>query len=294
MLDVIVYGLLTGGVLALVAVGLSLIFGIMDIVNFAHGEFVMIGMLATATMSLSSGLSPYVVLPLVAVTGALIGLVIHYGIIVHTLGKSLYVQVFATFGLSILLQSIAVMVFGTRYVALDDPIASSRVNVLGVHVEAAKLIAFVVGVALVIAIWLFMHRTRAGREIRAVSQDTFAARVIGLRPGKAYLIIFVIGVAFAVIAGSLMIPSQIANAFSGTNWTLISFVVVVLGGFGSVPGALVGGLIVGLVQSFTGVYLGTQWQQASIFVIFVLVLLLRPQGLFGRKSGDSALVGGHE
>ena len=170
MLDVIVYGLLTGGVLALVAVGLSLIFGIMDIVNFAHGEFVMIGMLATATMSISSGLSPYVVLPLVAVTGALIGLVIHYGIIVHTLGKSLYVQVFATFGLSILLQSIAVMVFGTRYVALDDPVASSRVNILGVHVEAAKLVAFLVGVALVIGIWLFMHRTRAGREIRAVSQ----------------------------------------------------------------------------------------------------------------------------
>lgn len=294
MLDVIVYGLLTGGVLALVAVGLTLIFGIMDITNFAHGEFMMVGMLSTAAMSTGLGMSPYVVLPLVAITGAVVGLVIHYAIIIHTLGKSLYVQVFATFGLSILMQSIAAMIFGTRYVALDDPLASTRINLFGVYVETAKLIAFVVGVGLVIAIWVVLHRTRMGREIRAVSQDTFAARVIGLRPAKSYLIIFVVGTMFAAIAGGLVIPSQIANAFSGTNWTLVSFVVVVLGGFGSVPGALVGGLIVGVVQSLTGFYVGTQWQQASIFVIFVLVLLLRPQGLFGRKSGDSALVGGHE
>lgn len=294
MLDVIIYGLLAGGVLSLVAVGLTLIFGIMDIINFAHGEFMMLGMLGTATVSISLGVSPYVAVLLVAVAGALMGIVIYFVIIKRTLGKSLYVQVFATFGLSILLQSIATMIFGTKYIALDDPVASSRVSILGTDVEAAKLIAFVVGVALVIGIWFWLHKTRQGREIRAVAQDTYAAQVVGIRPGRAYVIIFTVGVVFAVIAGGLVVPSQIANAYSGTTFTLISFVIVVLGGFGSVPGALVGGLSIGLVQAFTGVYIGTQWQQASIFVIFVLVLLLRPQGLFGRKSGDSALVGGHE
>lgn len=294
MLDVIIYGLLAGGVLSLVAVGLTLIFGIMDITNFAHGEFMMLGMLGTATVSLSLGVSPYVAVLLVAIAGILMGVVIHFVIIKQTLGKSLYVQVFATFGLSILLQSIATMIFGTKYIALDDPLASSRVNILGTDVEAAKLIAFVVGIALVIGIWFWLNKTRQGREIRAVAQDTYAARVVGIRPGRAYVIIFTVGVVFAVIAGGLVVPSQIANAYSGTTFTLISFVIVVLGGFGSVPGALVGGLSIGLVQAFTGVYIGTQWQQASIFVIFVLVLLLRPQGLFGRKSGDSALVGGHE
>lgn len=294
MLDVIIYGLLAGGVLSLVAVGLTLIFGIMDITNFAHGEFMMLGMLGTATISISLGVSPYVAVLLVAIAGLIMGVVIHFVIIKRTLGKSLYVQVFATFGLSILLQSIATMIFGTKYIALDDPVASSRVSILGTDVEAAKLIAFVVGIALVIGIWFWLNKTRQGREIRAVAQDTFAARVVGIRPGRAYVIIFTVGVVFAVIAGGLVVPSQIANAYSGTTFTLISFVIVVLGGFGSVPGALVGGLSIGLVQAFTGVYIGTQWQQASIFVIFVLVLLLRPQGLFGRKSGDSALVGGHE
>jgi branched-chain amino acid transport system permease protein len=294
MLDVIIYGLLAGGVLSLVAVGLTLIFGIMDITNFAHGEFMMLGMLGTATVSLSLGVSPYIAVLLVAIAGILMGVVIHFVIIKQTLGKSLYVQVFATFGLSILLQSIATMIFGTKYIALNDPLASSRVNILGTDVEAAKLIAFVVGIALVIGIWFWLNKTRQGREIRAVAQDTYAARVVGIRPGRAYVIIFTVGVVFAVIAGGLVVPSQIANAYSGTTFTLISFVIVVLGGFGSVPGALVGGLSIGLVQAFTGVYIGTQWQQASIFVIFVLVLLLRPQGLFGRKSGDSALVGGHE
>ncbi|MBH0116787.1 branched-chain amino acid ABC transporter permease [Salinibacterium sp. NG253] len=294
MLDVIIYGLLAGGVLSLVAVGLTLIFGIMDITNFAHGEFMMLGMLGTATVSISLGVSPYVAVLLVAIAGIVMGVVIHFVIIKQTLGKSLYVQVFATFGLSILLQSIATMIFGTKYIALDDPLASSRVNIFGTDVEAAKLIAFVVGIALVIGIWFWLNKTRQGREIRAVAQDTYAARVVGIRPGRAYVIIFTVGVVFAVIAGGLVVPSQIANAYSGTTFTLISFVIVVLGGFGSVPGALVGGLSIGLVQAFTGVYIGTQWQQASIFVIFVLVLLLRPQGLFGRKSGDSALVGGHE
>lgn len=294
MLDVIVHGLLTGGVLALAAVGLTLIFGIMHIVNFAHGEFMMIGMLTTAALTSALGLSPYLVVLLSALIGAVVGVVIHFGVIVHTLGKSLYVQVFATFGLSIFLQAIAVMIFGTGYAAMDDPVASSRVSLFGVNVEAGKLIAFAVGVVLVIAIWLLLNKSSLGRKIRAVAQDTYAARVIGLRPWVAYFIIFVIGVVFAVVAGGLMVPNQLADPFSGTHWVLVSFVVVVLGGFGSVPGALVGGLIIGVVQSLTAVYLGTQWQQASIFVIFVLMLLLRPQGLFGRKSGDSALVGGSE
>lgn len=292
MWDLIVLGLMAGGVLALVAVGLTLIFGVMDVVNFAHGEFVMLGMFGTTVIVLNTGMSPYLAGPLVVLASIPVAYLIYLVIIRQTLGKSLNVQIFATLGLSIVLTAAALMFLGSRTFAFSDAFAAQRVHVLGVAVEMGRLIAFIGGMVLIAALWVFLYRTRLGKSIRAVAEDNYAAQVVGLRINRAYAIVFVVGTVFAVAAGVLLAPFTAVSSTTGLNYVLVSFVIVVLGGFGSVSGAFLGGLLVGIVETFVGYYLGTQWMQASVFVIFVLVLALRPQGFFGKKSLDAAMVGG--
>lgn len=292
MWDVLILGLLAGGVLALVAMGLTLIFGVMDVVNFAHGEFVMLGMIATAALTNALELSPYVAAPLVVLASIPVALIIFQLVIKPSLGRSLYVQVFATLGLSIVLQAVALMVFGPETVAVSDAVASQQVNVLGVSVELGRLIAFIVAILLFFGVWLLLDKSRLGQEIRAVAQDDGAARIVGIRVGRTYLIVFVTGIALTVAAGSMIVPFQAVTPVSGLSFALTSFVVVVLGGFGSLIGALAGGLIVGVIETAAGYYLGTEWSQGVLFLIFVIILLVRPSGLMGRPTGDAQLAGG--
>ncbi|MCC4250185.1 MULTISPECIES: branched-chain amino acid ABC transporter permease [Microbacterium] len=292
MWDLLVLGLMAGGVLALVAVGLTLIFGVMDVMNFAHGEFVMLGMMGTTVIVTATGMNPYVAGLLVLLASIPVSFAIYLLLIRRALGKSINVQIFATLGLSILLQAAALMAFGSRTFAYSDAFAETRVGVLGVSVELGRVIAFVGGLVLVVALQFFLHGTHAGKSIRAVAEDNYAARVVGLRIEWAYAGVFVLGTAFAVAAGVLVSPFTAVSSTTGLSYVLTSFVIVVLGGFGSVYGALLGGLAVGIVETFAGYYLGTQWMQASAFVLFVVILILRPQGLFGKKSLDSAMVGG--
>ena len=288
MWDLLVLGLMAGGVLALVAVGLTLIFGVMDVMNFAHGEFVMLGMMATTVLVINTDMNPYLA-GLIVLLGSLpISYLIYIGIIRQTLGKSLNVQIFTTLGLSIVLQAAALMVFGARTFAFSDPFASTRVQVLGVPVEIGRVIAFLGGLVLVGGLWFFLNRTRSGKQIRAVSEDNYAAQVVGLRINRSYATVFVLGSAFAVAAGVLLAPFTAVSSTTGLNYVLTSFVIVVLGGFGSVGGAFLGGLIIGVIETFVGYYFGPQWMQASVFLLFVVILAVRPRGLFGKKSLDSA------
>lgn len=292
MLDVIILGLMAGGILALIAVGLTLIFGVMDVMNFAHGEFVMLGMLGTTVAVTAWGLSPYVAAIVVIALGVPLALVVYYAAIRPTLGKSLNIQIFTTLGVSIVLQAVALIAFGPAFRAYSDPFTSNRVSILGVNVEMGRIIAFAVGLLLIGALWYFLQHTNAGRVTRAVAEDNDAAKILGLEVERAYVRIFIVGTVFAVTAGALISTFTASSPTSGLRYILTSFVIVVLGGFGSVKGALIGGLVVGIVESFAGYYLGTQWMQAAIFAVFILVLALRPQGLFGKKSVDSAMVGG--
>lgn len=292
MWDLLVLGIMAGGVLALVAVGLTLIFGVMDVMNFSHGEFVMLGMMATTVVATATGMNPYVAGLLVLIASLPLSYLIYVGIIRQTLGKSLNVQIFTTLGLSIALQAVALMAFGSRTFAFSDPFASSRIQVLGIAVEVGRVIAFLGGILLVAGLWYFLYRTRAGKQIRAVSEDNYAAKVVGLRINRTYATVFVLGSAFAVAAGVLLAPFTAVSSTTGLHFVLTSFVVVVLGGMGSVSGAFIGGLVVGVIETLVGYYFGTQWMQASVFILFVVMLALRPRGLFGKKSLDSAMVGG--
>lgn len=292
MWDLLVLGLMAGGVLALVAVGLTLIFGVMDVMNFSHGEFVMLGMMATTVTVTATGMNPYLVGLLVLLASLPISYLIYVGIIRQTLGKSLNVQIFTTLGLSIVLQAAALMFFGSRTFAYSDDFASARIQVLGVAVEIGRVIAFVGCLVLVGGLWYSLQRTRAGKQIRAVAEDNYAAKVVGLRINRTYAGVFVLGSAFAVAAGVLLSPFTAVSSTTGLHYVLTSFVIVVLGGMGSVGGAFIGGIVVGIIETFVGYYFGTQWMQASVFILFVLILAIRPQGLFGKKSLDSAMVGG--
>ncbi len=291
MWNVLILGLLAGGVLALVAMGLTLIFGVMDVVNFAHGEFVMLGMIVTATLTNVLGLSPYLAAALVVLASIPISLIIFQLVIKPSLGRSLYVQVFATLGLSIVLQAVALIVFGPSTVSINDPVAAQSVNLLGVSVELGRVIAFVAALVLFFGVWLLLEKSRLGQEIRAVAQDNGAAQIVGIRVERVYLTVFVTGIALTVAAGSLIVPFQAVTPVSGLSFVLVSFVVVVLGGFGSIIGALIGGLIVGVIETAAGYYLGTEWSQGVLFLIFVIILLVRPSGLMGRATSGAHFAG---
>lgn len=292
MWDVLILGLLAGGVLALVAMGLTLIFGVMDIVNFAHGEFVMLGMIGTAMLTNGFGISPYLAGPIVILASIPLAGVIFLMVIKPSLGRSLYVQVFATLGLSVLLQAAALMAFGPGTTAVNDAFSSQRISLLGVNVELGRVIAFLAALLLFLMVWLFLEKSRMGQEIRAVAQDDGAASIVGIKVKRAYLIVFVTGIMLTVAAGSLIVPFQAVTPVSGLSFALVSFVVVVLGGFGSLIGALLGGLIVGVTQTAAGYYLGTEWSDGVLFLLFIIILVVRPTGLLGRSTGDMQFAGG--
>ena len=285
--EILVHGLLTGGVFGLVAIGLTLIFGVMNVVNFAHGQFLMAGMMLTVALVTRSRIDPYLAAVALLPAMALLGLLTYLVVIRPTIGRILFVQVVATLGLVLLLQNLALILFGADVRVITNQVASAPVQLLGVTVQRGELIAFGAALALTAGLHLFLIRSAYGRAIRAVTDDTLAARLIGLNVNRAYAAVFVIGIVFAMLSGALIAPQVPVSPYSGSDYGLISFVVVVLGGFGSVLGAMLGGLLIGVVQVATAFLIGPQWTELALFLIFVVVLLVRPTGLLGTATVGS-------
>jgi len=285
--EILVHGLLTGGVFGLVAIGLTLIFGVMNVVNFAHGQFLMAGMMLTVALVTRSGIDPYLAAAALLPAMVLLGLLTYLIVIRPTIGQTLFVQVVATLGLVLLLQNLALILFGANVRVITNQVASAPVQLLGVTVQRGELIAFGAALALTGGLHLFLIHSTYGRAIRAVADDTLAARLIGLNVNRAYAAVFVIGIVFAMLSGALIAAQVPVSPYSGSDYGLISFVVVVLGGFGSVLGAMLGGLLIGVVQVATAFLVGPQWTEFALFLIFVVVLLVRPTGLLGTATVGS-------
>jgi branched-chain amino acid transport system permease protein len=282
-LDVLVSGLLLGGVYALVALGLNLVFGVVQVVNFAHGEFVMLGMYGAYLAKAQWGLDPYVSVLLVTPLAFLLGVVVQRLLIEPLLDEPL-MQIFATFGLVILFQNIVLAI--TTGVPRSVRTASSSSNLdLGVAVSVPRLVILVLATLLAVALIAFLRRTTLGTAVRAVSQDRATARLMGIDVSRTYMLTFGLATALAAIAGALLAPVYTATPSIGFNFILPAFAVVVLGGLGSVPGAYVGGLIVGVVEALAGYYLDASLKQAFWFALFFIVLVVRPSGLLGRPVG---------
>jgi branched-chain amino acid transport system permease protein len=282
-LSVLAFGVLLGGIYGLVGIGLNLIFGVVRILNFAHGELIMISMYGTYYVHATLGLDPYLALLLVAPALFLVGVLIQR-VIMQPLQTEPMMQMFATFGLLMILQNLVLAT--TRGVALNvnSPIGAQILTVGDVRLSAPRLIIFAAMTLLTVALQIFLNRTIAGKAIRAVTQDRRAARVVGINVERTYVLVFGAGAALTGIAGALLAPIYTLSPSIGQDFIFAAFAVVVLGGLGSLWGAYIGGLVIGLTEAMAGYYIDPALKTAVWFTIFIVVLIVRPSGLLGRAG----------
>lgn len=277
-------GLLTGSVYALIALGLTLVYGVLHIINFAHGAFLTCAMFAVWAGHSLLGLDPYLaILPL-----TLIFFVVGYCVQRFVIGPASHGDdgniLLVTLGLSIVIENALLAAFRSDTRALSTDYAFNVVEIGPLLVSQARLIGFGAAVAVTGLLWLVLARTDTGKAIRAVAREKLGASLVGIDVRHVYAVTFGLGCATLAVAACLLMPTFYVNPRVGGAFVLVAFTIVVLGGMGSIPGALVGGLIIGVVESLCGLYLGESLGQIGIFLIFILVLLFRPTGLFGARA----------
>lgn len=286
-LQLVINGLMLGGLFAIISIGLTLIFGIIRLVNFAHGELLMVGMYLTWIGTSQLGLHPYVLAPPVVLVLFVVGVLIQRFILQPLLdARDAHVQIFATVGLSTALINLALLVFGADLYATPAPGVREAIHFGPFRVLIGQLVMFGCGIAVVVALHLFMERSYLGRAIRATAQHRAAAQLMGVDVRRIYIITFGIGAACVGLAAVLVAPLYPTSPTVGTYFVLTAFVVVVLGGMGSLHGAFVGALLIGLVDSLSAYYIAPDLKEVVIFGLFLMVLLVRPTGLFGLGRGS--------
>ncbi|MGD8724552.1 MAG: branched-chain amino acid ABC transporter permease [Desulfobacterales bacterium] len=301
LLSSIVAGLLLGMVFAMVALGLTIIFGVMDIVNFAHGEFLMIGMYTGLLTAQATGLDPLLTLPLAAVVGFLLGILCYVGFVRYLLRGPMIAQLLGTFGLMLFLRNLALLIFGSEDRALHHGllVGKSFDIGMGIIIPATKLAAAGLSVLAFWGVWLLMHRTKMGKALTATSLNAQGARYMGIPTERMNAFAWGIGGGTVTVAGALIVNFWSVNPFVGLLFTMIAFAIVALGGFGSVPGAFFAGLVVGLITEIPGFWdfltysLNLDWmadvpmtslKYMWVYLAYFVIMVLRPRGLFGWKQ----------
>jgi branched-chain amino acid transport system permease protein len=280
-----VSGLLIGGVYALVALGLTLIFGVLRIINFAHGALMMLGMYATFFLHARLGLDPYLSILVVGPAFFLAGVALERVIIEPNVEAPESNQLLLTLGVALFLENGALALFGADPRSLRLPYGGRGFLLGDAVVNVPRLVAFAGSVALALSLWLFLKHTDTGKAIRAAAEEREGARLVGIDIRRLYAVAFGLGAAVVAVAGSLVTPFLYVAPDVGDVFNILAFVIVVLGGMGSFIGALLGGFVVGLAESFGAALLPGSLKQLPIFALFVLTLLFRPNGLFGRGRG---------
>lgn len=284
-LQAVLSGLMMGGVYALIAVGLTLIFGVLDIINFAHGEFLVFGMYGAFFASVLLGVDPYVTAVIALPVFFLVGWTIQGTLIRPVVGKSHAIQILLTLGLSLFMQALAQYLFSADFQSLQVPYGDTTFEVRGARVSYTRLAAFVISIGMCGALWVFLQRTDTGKALRACAEEHEGSLAVGIDLGRMYRTAFGLGIACVAIAGIVMTPFFYVAPVVGPKFTLVAFVIVVLGGLGNIPGAVVGALIVGLVESLGALFMPSpSLKDLAVYVLFIMVLLFRPQGLFGTKA----------
>jgi len=283
ILQLVISGLLIGSVYALMSIGLTLIFGVLRVVNFAHGEFLMIAMYGVWAFSRLLRLNPYFAAIAVVPAMFLFGALVYRLVIGAALAKPHLVVVFATMGLSIFLQNVALMAM-TADLRDVPPIFARSISIGGVFIKGELLLGFIVTLLCTVILQWVIKRTFLGKAIRATVQDGEAAKLMGIAVPRIFLTTFAAGSALVGLAAFVMVPLFSVFPTVGLNFVLIAFVIVVLGGMGSIEGALLGGFCVGVVQSVSAYYVAPAFGQLFFFLLFLLVMIFRPNGLFGQKG----------
>lgn len=290
MLDVdilfpsVLNGLTTGAVYALIALGLTLIYGVLHIINFAHGALLMVALYAVYLLKVHLGLDPYLALPLVVPGMFALGYALQRGIVNRAShGKDENILL-VTLGISIVLENLALLAFKSDTRTIDTDYTLATVAIGPAFIALPKLVAFGGALVASVVLMLIVAKTDLGRAIRAVAREKQGARLCGIDVDHVYAMCFGIGLACLGAAACFLMPAYYVNPQVGSGFVLVAFTIVVLGGMGSFAGALLGGLAIGVVESLSGLLLGESLGQIGIFALFIAVLLLRPQGLFGARA----------
>jgi len=277
-------GLTTGAVYALVALGLTLIYGVLHIINFAHGSLLMLALYGVFFLHAGLGVDPYLALPILVPAMFVVGYALQRGVI----GKASHGKdeniLLVTLGLSIIIENLALFFWKSDTRTIDTPYTFEVIEVAGAFLPLPKAVAFVGALVAATVLWLFMTRTDLGKAIRAVAKERQGARLVGINVDHVFAMSFGIGIACLGAAACLLLPTYYVSPQVGHGFVLIAFTIVVLGGMGSFFGALLGGFIIGIVEALGGLYLGESLGQIGIFLIFILILLFRPTGLFGHQA----------
>jgi len=284
--QLIASGLLIGGVYALLSIGLTLIFGVLRIVNFAQGEFIMLAMFGAFWANTLLGIDPYLSALVVVPVIFFIGMLVERYVIQRILFAAHSMQIFATFGLSVLMQNLALTFWGPDYHSVTTSYTSQSFTIAGLSLSATSLFAFIAAIVMAAGLIGFLHFTRGGRALRAMVQNRYAASLMGVDTKRLNRLAFGCGVGCAAICGCTLTPMYYTFPTVGVDLIITAFVVVVLGGMGSVAGAVVGGLIIGVAQTLTGFYLSVEFKDVVALLLFIVILLVRPQGLFGRAGTE--------
>jgi branched-chain amino acid transport system permease protein len=282
LLQTLASGLLIGLIYALVAIGLTLIFGVMDIVNFAHGEFLMFGMYSSFWLFALFALDPIFTLPLTALFLFALGTMLYKLVISKITNASMVSQIFTTFGLMILFRGVAQFLWKPDYRTVGASIVNGHVTLAGVQIGLPQVVAGAGAIVVTAAIYLFLTKTKVGAALEATAADKEAAQLMGIDSQKMFALAWGLGAACAGVAGGLLSTFFPIFPDVGANFILIAFVVVNLGGFGSVVGALVAGILVGVIEVMGGFFLGPQYKMVIVLILFLAMLMFRPQGLMGK------------
>ena len=284
LIPAILNGLMTGAVYALVALGLTLIYGVLHIINFAHGALLSAAMFAAFFAFHLLGIDPYVAAFLIAPMFFALGYGLQRFVIGPASGGDDRNMLLVTLGAAIVIENVLLYAFRADTRTIDLPYAFQTIDVGFTFLAIPRLIGFVAVFVVALALWAVMNLTDTGKAIRAVAKEKLGAELSGIDVAHIYAMTFGLGTACVAIAACLLMPTFYVNPTVGEAFVLVAFTIVVLGGMGSVPGALIGGLIVGVVESLSGLFLGESLGQIGIFLVFIAVLLVRPTGLFGAKA----------
>ncbi len=277
-------GLLTGAVYALVALGLTLIYGVLHIVNFAHGALLTVAMFGVWLLATQAGIGPYWAAALLTPVFFAIGYWLQRLVIGPASGGRDSAVLLVTLGVAIVVRNALLAGFGGDTRSLGGDAGFDVVPLGPMLLSRPRLIGFAGAIVVAALLWALLTRTDIGRAIRAVAKEPLGARLAGIDVGHVFAITFGLGTACLAVAAGLLMPTFYVNPTAGEAFVLVAFTVVVLGGMGSIPGALLGGLAIGVVESLCGLFFGDSVGQAGIFVVFIAVLLLRPAGLFGARA----------
>jgi len=298
LLQLAANGFLLGGVYSLIALGLSLIFGVMRIINFAHGEMMVWGMYVAYTLLLWTGVDPFFSFLISAVVLFGLGYLLQRVVVNRILDFPEAMQVLPLVGMAMVFENGARIVWGPDYLSPQSRFALSSLSFGNMMIDVPRLLAFLLAIVITIAVLIFLKKTAMGKSIRAAADNRTGALLVGTDVNKTYAICFGIGTACVGAAGGLLVPLMPLSPHIGAPFTILSFIIVILGGMGSLPGAMIGGLIIGVAESIgpeliTGLFHGVgldldfpnTMKQVVSFFILIVIMLLRPQGLFGGKRG---------